>query len=297
MAPVTLYYNNKNIYIMPYVITNSVSLSGAAEEVHIYYQDIGRGKPVVLIHGWPLNSDMWEYQFNELPKRNIRVIAYDRRGFGKSSRPWEGYDYDTFAEDLNTLLVNLELTDVTLVGFSMGGGEVARYLSKYNTDGRVTKAVLVSAVTPFLLKTEDNPNGIPQDQLDGMKAQVEEDRAKFLAGFGKQFFGVHLFSNPVSEEMLQQVQTEALKAAGYATIKSMVAWGTTDFRADVEQIKIPTLIIHGKADETVPIDISAEETAKRIPHAEYLVYDDAPHGLYYTHRHKFNEELVNFVSK
>ena len=280
---------------MPFIITNSVSLSGSSEEVQIFYKDVGRGKPVVLIHGWPLNHEMWEYQLNELPKHNVRVIAYDRRGFGKSSRPWEGYDYETFASDLKTLIDTLDLNDVTLVGFSMGGGEVARYLAKYNSDGRVTRAVLVGSVTPFLLKTDHNPRGIPQEEFDSIKEQLEEDRAKFLSAFGKTFYGVHTFSNPVSDEFLQQNLTRCLNAALYATVKSMQAWSTTDFRNDLTKIKIPLLVIHGKEDETVPIEISAEETVKQVPHAEYVVYDDAPHGLFYTHKNKFNEDLLTFV--
>ena len=282
---------------MPFVVTNSVSLSGPSEQVSLFYQDIGAGNPVVFIHGWPLNSDMWEYQFNELPKHNIRVIAYDRRGFGKSSRPWGGYDYDTFASDLDTLLEALDVTDVTLVGFSMGGGEVARYLSKYNSNSRVTKAILVSSITPYLLRTEDNPTGIPQEEFDTIQSQLEDDRPKFLADFGKQFYGVHLFSNPVSSEFLQHDMALTLNAAGYATIKAMQAWSTTDFRADLDSIKIPLLVIHGKADETVPIDASSEETVKHIPHAEYVVYDDAPHGLFYTHKGRFNEELISYINR
>jgi len=281
---------------MPFITTSSVGLSGNSEEVKIFYQDIGRGKPVVLIHGWPLNHEMWEYQYTELPKHNIRVISYDRRGFGQSSRPWEGYDYDTFAQDLQALLEELELTDVTLVGFSMGGGEVARYLSKYNNSGRVTKAALISAVTPFLLKTADNPTGLPQEMFDDIKQQLEDDRPNFLAGFAKKFYGVHLFSKPVSEEFLQRDAILTLNAAGYATTKAMQAWSTTDFRADLEAIKIPLLVLHGKADETVPIDASAEETIKHVPHAEYVVYDDAPHGLFYTHKNKFNEDIIRFIN-
>lgn len=281
---------------MPFITTNSVSLSGSSEEVKIFYQDIGRGKPVILIHGWPLNHAMWEYQLNELPKHNIRVIAYDRRGFGMSSRPWEGYDYDTFASDLKALIEELDLTDVTLVGFSMGGGEVARYLSKYNEDGRVTKAALVSAVTPYLLLTDDNPTGVPKSEFDAIHDQLEQDRAHFLAGFGKTFFGVHLFSHPVSDEHLQHTLNLAMNSAGYATIKSMQAWSTTDFRRDLSKIKIPLLVIHGKADETVPIDGSADETVKHVPHSQYIVYDDAPHGLYYTHLEKFNEDILSFIN-
>lgn len=281
---------------MPFVSTNSVSLSGASEEVKIFYQDIGSGKPVILIHGWPLSHRMWEYQLNELPKHNIRVIAYDRRGFGMSSQPWNGYDYDTFASDLRAIIEELELTDVTLVGFSMGGGEVARYLSKYNTDGRVTKAVLASSVTPFLLKTNDNPSGLPQEQFDKMQEQIEDDRAKFLGEFSKMFYGVGLFSHPVSSELLQNDMAVAMQAAGYATIKSMQAWSTTDFRADVKAINVPTLIIHGKEDKTVPPEASSEETAKLLPSASYVTYDDAPHGLFYTHKNKFNEDIIAFIN-
>lgn len=281
---------------MPFITTNSVSLSGSSEEVKIFYQDIGRGRPVVLIHGWPLNHEMWEYQLNELPKHNIRVITYDRRGFGKSSRPWEGYDYDTFALDLKLLFETLDLRDVTLVGFSMGGGEVARYLSKYNEEGRVTKAALISAVTPFLLKTDDNPTGLSKETFTAMREQIEEDRPKFLASFGKMFYGVHLFSHPVSDDFLHRDLMLTMNSAGYATLKSMHAWSTTDFRADLANIRIPLLVLHGKADETVPIDASAEETIKIVPHAQYIVYDDAPHGLFYTHKNKFNEDIVNFVT-
>lgn len=281
---------------MPFITTNSVSLSGSSEEVNIFYQDTGRGKPVILIHGWPLSHAMWEYQLNELPKHNIRVIAYDRRGFGMSSRPWEGYDYDTFASDLKALIETLELTDVTLVGFSMGGGEVARYLSKYNEDGRVSKAILVSAVTPFLLETSDNPTGMPQDVFENIKVQLEQDRAHFLSNFGKTFFGVNVFNHPVSAEHLQHTLNMAMNSAGYAAIKSMQAWSTTDFRKDLPTIKVPTLVIHGKDDETLPIDVSAEETVKYIPHSEYLIYDDAPHGLFYTHMQKFNEDIIRFIN-
>lgn len=281
---------------MPFITTNSVSLSGTSEEVNIFYQDIGRGKPVVLIHGWPLNYQQWEYQLNELPRHNIRVIAYDRRGFGLSSRPWNGYDYDTFAADLKLLIEELDLTDVTLVGFSMGGGEVARYLSKYNSEGRVTKAVLAGAVTPYLLKTDENETGLPKEQFDGIREQLEEDRAKFLAGFGKDFYGVSMMNHPVSSEILMHDFHLAMQASGYSTIKAMQAWSTTDFREDLKLIRIPTLIIHGKEDSTVPIDASAEETVKYIPHAQYFIYDDAPHGLYYTHKNKFNEDLIEFVN-
>ena len=282
---------------MPFITMQDEASSSDEKNLQIFYQEVGSGKPVILIHGWPLSHEMWEYQLNELPKHNIRAIAYDRRGFGKSSKPWDGYDYDTFASDLNQLIQMLDLQDVTIVGFSMGGGEVARYLSKFNQDGRVTSAMLVSSVTPFLLKTADNPNGIEQNQFQGMQQQLEEDRPKFLAGFGKVFYGVNLISHPVSNEILQHDVNLALEAAGYATIKSMEAWATTDFRQDVSKIKVPLLVIHGEKDGTVPIEISAKATIKLAPHAELIVYEDAPHGLYYTHKEQFNKDIVRFVRK
>lgn len=281
---------------MPFITTRSVSLSGQSEEVKLFYEDIGRGKPVIFIHGWPLNHQMWEYQLNELPKNNIRVITYDRRGFGKSSRPWEGYDYDTFAADLKLLIDELDLTDVTLIGFSMGGGEVARYLSKYNTEGRVTKAALISAVTPYLLKTDDNPTGVPQEQFDTIREQLEEDRPKFLSSFVKSFYGVTMFNSPVSDDFLHHNLMLTFNASGYSTLKAMQAWASTDFRNDLRKITIPVLVIHGKEDQNVPIDSSAEETIKLIPHAQYIIYDDAAHGLFYTHKHKFNEDLLEFIN-
>jgi len=281
---------------MPFVKTRYVSLSGSSEEVEIYYEDIGRGRPVVLIHGWPLSHEMWEYQLNELPKHNIRVIAYDRRGFGKSSKPWGGYDYDTFASDLQVLIKSLDLTGVTLIGFSMGGGEVARYMGKYNADGRVTKVAFISAVTPYLLKTGDEDYGIPQERFDAIQQQLEDDRPKFLAAFGKMFYSADFLNHPVSDEILKKDLMLALYAQGYSTIKAMQAWSSTDFREDLRQIHVPTLLLHGKDDKTVPIEASSDEAAKLIPHAKYTVYDDAPHGLYYTHKNRFNEDILEFIN-
>ncbi len=282
---------------MPFITIKNQSNPEQGNDDQLYYQEVGSGKPVILIHGWPLNHQMWEYQLNELPNHNIRAIAYDRRGFGKSLKPWNGYDYDTFASDLNQLIQTLDLNDVMLVGFSMGGGEVARYLSKYNTEGRVTSAVLVSAVTPFLLKTSDNPDGVPQEQFDGMEKQIQEDRPKFLNAFGKAFYGVNLINHPVSAEILQHDMNLAMQATGYATLKSMKAWATTDFREDVKKINVPLLVIHGEKDGTVPIAISAEATVKLAPHAEFKVYEDAPHGLYYTHREQLNGDIIQFATK
>ena len=270
---------------------------GTSQEVKIFYQDIGQGKPVVFISGWPSSSQMWESQLDVLPKNNLRCIAYDRRGFGKSDKPWESYDYDTLASDLGELLKQLDLRDVTLVGFSMGGGEVARYLSKFNDEGRVTKAILVSTVLPFLLKTDDNPDGLPQEMFDKMEEQIYDDRPKFLANFAKDFYSVSLLNKTVSDEFLDWNQFLTLQSTGNATVKSMHAWSTTDFRKDISKINVPTLIIHGNDDKTVPIEVSSDRTTEMLPQAKYIKYDGAPHGLFYTEKDKLNNDIFWFINE
>lgn len=270
---------------------------GTSQEVKIFYQDIGQGKPVVFISGWPSSSQMWESQLDVLPKNNLRCIAYDRRGFGKSDKPWESYDYDTLASDLGELLKQLDLRDVTLVGFSMGGGEVARYLSKFNDEGRVTKAILVSTVLPFLLKTDDNPDGLPQEMFDKMEEQIYDDRPKFLANFAKDFYSVSLLNKTVSDEFLDWNQFLTLQSTGNATVKSMHAWSTTDFRIDISKINVPTLIIHGTDDKTVPIEVSSDRTTEMLPQAKYIKYDGAPHGLFYTEKDKLNNDIFWFINE
>lgn len=270
---------------------------GTSQEVKIFYHDIGQGKPVVFISGWPSSSQMWESQLDVLPKNNLRCIAYDRRGFGKSDKPWESYDYDTLASDLGELLKQLDLRDVTLVGFSMGGGEVARYLSKFNDEGRVTKAILVSTVLPFLLKTDDNPDGLPQEMFDKIEEQIYEDRPKFLANFAKDFYSVSLLNKTVSDEFLDWNQFLTLQSTGNATVKSMHAWSTTDFRKDISKINVPTLIIHGTDDKTVPIEVSSDRTTEMLPQAKYIKYDGAPHGLFYTEKDKLNNDIFWFINE
>jgi non-heme chloroperoxidase len=265
-----------------------------ASGVNLFYEDWGTGQPVVLIHGWPLSHEMWEAQLTELPQQGLRCIAYDRRGFGKSSKPWQGYDYDSLADDLKAVLEELDLNDVILVGFSMGGGEVVRYLSKYGSS-RVSKAVLLGAVTPFLLKTSDNPNGAPQEVFEGMIEKIREDRPAFLADFGKQFFGVNLLNHPVSQDMLDWCKVLALHASPRATIDCVRSFGMTDFRQDMGKVDIPTLIIHGSADQTVPIQASGDQSARMIPGAKYIVYDGAPHGFYLTEKERLNQDLLAFI--
>lgn len=266
------------------------------ETVNISYKDYGSGRPVVLIHGWPLSKDMWEYQIDDLVDAGLRVIKYDRRGFGKSDKPWNGYDYDTLTDDLHAVVEGLDLKDAVLVGFSMGGGEAVRYLSRYGTE-RVSGLVLVSAVTPYLVKTPDNPEGVDESVFAEMMEQLKKDRIAFLDDFGKKFFSVSLMHHPVSAPLLEYYRGLAAVALPRATQQCAISFAQTDFRNDVQNINIPTLIIHGDDDKTVPIDASSERTAKMIAGAEFKVYDGAPHGLFYTHREQLNEDLINFCRK
>ena len=263
------------------------------DDFQLSYKDYGQGRPVVLIHGWPLSKDMWEYQIDDLVNAGLRVIKYDRRGFGKSGKPWNGYDYDTLTEDLHALLEELDLRDAVLVGFSMGGGEAARYISRYGTD-RVSKLVLVSSVLPYLGKTSDNQDGVDQSVFAEMLEKIKEDRIAFLDDFGKKFFGVTLLNKPVSAPLLEYYRSLAAVALPRATVQCALAFANTDFRHDVESINVPTLIIHGSSDETVPINASSDRTARMIPDAVYKVYDGAPHGLFYTHRQQLNQDLIEF---
>lgn len=272
---------------MPYLKTQG------SDPVELFYQDSGKGKPVIFIHGWPSNSCMWEYQLGELSK-NFRCIAYDRRGFGMSEKPWGEYDYNTLASDLKSLIDGLDLSDVTLVGFSMGGGEVVRYLTNHGS-GKVSKIVLVSAVTPFMVKTNDNPDGVPQEMFDGFAKDIKEDRPKFLAGFGKQFFGVNLVSHPVSDELLQWAHGLTLMATQKATLECMNSFSQTDFRKDCSAITVPTLIIHGDDDKTVPFEISGKKAAALIKNSVLKVYEDAPHGLFITEKERLNKDLTEFI--
>lgn len=277
---------------MKYITTKDAS---TGEEVEISYKDYGQGRPVVLIHGWPLSKEMWEYQLDDLINAGLRVIKYDRRGFGKSSKPWNSYNYDTLTDDLNAIMEQLELRDAVLVGFSMGGGEAVRYLSRYGKE-RVSKLVLISAVTPYLGKSSDNPEGVDESVFAGMMKQMKEDRIEFLDAFGKLFFGVNLLNHPVSTPLLEYYRMLASVASPRATQECARAFAQTDFRSDVQSITLPTLIIHGDADKTVPIESSGDRTAKMIPNAQYKIYEGAPHGLFYTHRQRLNQDLIEFCS-
>jgi non-heme chloroperoxidase len=267
--------------------------AATGEEVQLSYKDYGKGRPVVLIHGWPLSKDMWEYQLDDLINAGLRVIKYDRRGFGKSGKPWGPYDYDTLTEDLNAIMEQLDLRDAVLVGFSMGGGEAVRYISRYGT-ARVSKLVLISAVTPYLAKSSDNPDGVDESVFAEMMTEMKEDRIKFLDDFGKKFFGVTMVNHPVSTPLLEYYRMLASVAAPRATQQCALAFAQTDFRRDIEAINVPTLIIHGDEDKTVPIKSSGDRTAALIKGADYRVYEGAPHGLFYTHRQQLNNDLIEF---
>ena len=259
------------------------------------YVDYGQGSPVVLIHGWPLSGASWEYQLAELPLHGVRAIAYDRRGFGQSSKPWDGYDYDTLADDLKALLDHLDLQDVTLVGFSMGGGEVARYMSRHR-GARVSKVVFVSAVVPFMLKTDNNPSGVDKSTFDDMIQNLGKDRFGFLSDFGKKFYGQGLLSHPVSEGVLNWTAMLAFPASPRATSQCIKAFGETDFRQDMNAINVPTLFIYGSSDDIVPPATGAETAAKLVPNAQLVAYDGEPHGLLITAKDRLNRDLLTFVS-
>ena len=266
-----------------------------APNVKLYVKDYGQGKPVILIHGWPLSNEMWEYQIDTLVQNNFRVIAYDRRGFGKSSQPWDGYDYDTLTDDLAAIIEQLNLEEAALVGFSMGGGEVVRYFSRHGGKG-VSKAVLISSITPFQLQTDSNPNGIPQEKYDGMAEQIKADRIGFLDNFGKTFFGVSFISKPISTPLLDYYRMLCSFASPRATLECAKSFSSTDFRKEMASVNVPTLIIHGDEDKTVPIEISSEVATKLIPDNKFIIYEGAPHGLFYIEKDKLNSDLIEFLN-
>lgn len=271
---------------MPYITTQ--------DGVEIFYKDWGVGTPVILIHGWPLNGDMWDQQATFLAEHGVRVIVPDRRGYGRSDAPWDGYDYDTFAADLNDLIEELDLVGATLVGFSMGGGEVVRYLSSYGST-RITSAVLVSAVTPYLLKTTDNPDGVDPKVFDDIAEQIRKDRPAFLKDFGPKFYGRTSLHHTVSEPALEWTQEMALTGSLRSTLAAAKAWSTTDFREEMKGITIPVRVIHGTGDSTVPIAASGERSAAILPNATFTRYDGEPHGLFLTSKDRLNEELLQFI--
>ena len=263
--------------------------------IELHYEDVGTGSPVVLIHGWPLSGRSWESQVPALVEAGRRVVTYDRRGFGDSSQPWGGYDYDTFAADLDVLLQHLDLREVALVGFSMGGGEVVRYIARYGTD-RVAKAVLAAAVPPYLYKSDDNPEGGLDDAtIAAFQEGVRTDRLAFLDEFTTNFFsaGGQL---KVSEPQREYARDIAASASPKGTLDCIAAFARTDFRADLEKITVPTLVIHGDSDAIVPFEVSGRRSAEAIANAELVVVKGAPHGFNASHADEFNGHLLRFLA-
>jgi len=277
---------------MPYVTVGKEN-SG---NIELYYEDHGSGQPVVLIHGYPLSGASWEKQVPVLLEAGYRVITYDRRGFGKSSQPTAGYNYDTFAEDLHKLVTRLKLQDFTLVGFSMGGGEVARYIGKYGSKG-VGKAVIISGVPPYLLKTGDNPEGVDTSVFAGIEKAVAADRYAFFTGFFQNVCNTDLLlGKHVSEQAVQASRNVAASASSTASLACVSTWHE-DFRGDLARIDLPTLVIHGDADRILPITAAGLRTAKLIQGARLLVVKGGPHCIPWTHAEELNAELLNFLGK
>jgi non-heme chloroperoxidase len=266
-------------------------------DIDLYYEDHGTGQPVVLIHGYPLDGASWEKQTVALLEAGYRVITYDRRGFGKSSKPTGGYDYGTFAADLNTLLSTLDLNDAVLVGFSMGTGEVARYLSTYGS-ARVARAAFLGSLEPFLLQTEDNPGGVPQSVFDGLTEAVTADRYAFFTEFFKNFYNSETFLGTprLSQEAVDASWNTAAGAGATASVAAQPTW-LTDFRADIPRIDVPALIVHGTADNILPIESTGRLFAKALPSADYVEIDGAPHGMLWTHAAEVNKALLAFLRK
>ena len=273
------------------------------QPVELHYEDVGAGRPVVLIHGWPLSGRSWESQVGPLVAAGHRVVTYDRRGFGDSSQPWSGYDYDTLAADLDALLTSLDLTDVALVGFSMGGGEVVRYIARHGT-ARVSRVVLAAAVPPYLYKSDDNPDGGLDDAtIEQFQQGVTTDRPKFLDGFTADFFnagGKGLLdskSGAVSEQQRQYALRIAEFASPKGTLDCITAFGRTDFRGDVAKVTVPTLVVHGDSDAIVPFEVSGRRSHELIPGSELVLIKGGPHGINASHTAEFNEALIGFLRR
>jgi non-heme chloroperoxidase len=270
------------------------SIVETRDGTRLFYQDWGTGKPVVFVHGWGLGAAMWEYQTIALADRGLRCIAYDKRGCGRSDRPSFGYDFDTFANDLAALIEQLDLENVTLVGFSAGGGDVARYLSRHGTV-RVAKTILINTITPFILKTDDNPDAIDRSVFDAMIKALEFDRPQYMTASAPSFFGLGLPTVSISPELMQWGIELSLQASPKATIEMVRAFYMTDFRSDLDAFNMPTLIIHGDKDLNHPISITGQKTAQAISGSQFEIYEGAAHGLFVTHKEQLNRDLLAFI--
>jgi non-heme chloroperoxidase len=277
---------------MPYVTVGAEN----ATDIKLYYEDHGTGQPVVLIHGFPLSGRAWERQERALLQAGFRVITYDRRGFGKSDQPTVGYDYDTFAADLNELVKALDLHDFDLAGHSMGGGEVARYLGTYGSE-RVRRAVIIAGVPPYLLKTPDTPDGVPQEAFDEIAAALLADRFAYFTEWNKTFFNLdENLGTRISEEAVRDAWNTAVGASPVGTVACVATWHT-DFRDDLPKIDVPVLVMHGSADRILPIEACGRPTHEAIKDSEYVVIEGASHGLCWTHAAEINKALLDFLSR
>ncbi|WP_326984108.1 alpha/beta hydrolase [Chryseobacterium sp. MYb264] len=274
---------------MPYITKQS------DKNFQLYYEDFGSGQPIILIHGWPLSGKSWEMQIPVLLNLGYRVISYDRRGFGKSSPSTEGYDYDGLTTDLYELIIQLELKNVILFGFSMGGGEVVRYLTNYGSEN-VDKIALISSIIPLVKQKEDNPDGVPQEKLNEIMQNLKTDRITFLESFHKDFYNYGLLSQSVSQKQLDYDWTIAAFANPIATIKCAESWANTDFRPELPNVNVKTLIVHGDADKIVPIETAGKQAAEGIADNDFVIIDGAPHGLNVTHADDLNSVLSRFLT-
>jgi non-heme chloroperoxidase len=262
--------------------------------IEVYYEDHGTGQPVVLIHGYPLDGHSWEKQVPALLQAGYRVITYDRRGFGQSSQPTTGYDYDTFAADLDAVMRTLDLHDAVLVGFSMGTGEVARYLGRYGSE-RVAKAAFLAGLPPYLVQADDNPRGVPQSVFDGIIAAVTADRYAYFEDFLATFYNTdETVGNRISQAAVNASWSVAARSSAHASVACVPTW-ITDFRGDIPKIDVPALILHGTGDRILPVDASARAFHELLQSATYVELDGAPHGLLWTHAQEVNEALLNFL--
>ncbi|HZG05110.1 MAG TPA: alpha/beta hydrolase [Streptomyces sp.] len=277
---------------MPFVTVGQEN----GNDITVYYEDHGSGQPVVLIHGYPLDGQSWEKQLPALLAAGHRVIMYDRRGFGRSSRPTTGYDYDTFVADLDALLTTLDLREAVLVGFSMGTGEVGRYLGTRGSE-RIAKAAFLASLEPFLLKTDDNPAGVDGSVFENITEAVTRDRYAYFTAFYNDFYNTdENLGSRISEEVFRASWNTAAGASPYASVACVATW-TTDFRADVSRIDVPALIVHGTADRILPIDSTGRPFHQALPQADYTEIDGAPHGMLWTHAQEVNEALLAFLAK